>query len=182
MNCRICKKEISDGTLCNHCLITLNDELLTIDERKQRNEMVNHNTAVLKTAGGLMLGAGILSEIMGFLFSPLFAIGIFLIIGGVCSKLIGVFKSFSFCPACQRKKCLEDISRDLIGERQTTVREKRTITQTRKGGKYASYDRYPETYEMDVDVPAVERHYRVTYKCNKCGYVGAREESETVKI
>lgn len=182
MNCRICKKEISDGTLCNHCLKTLNDELLTIDERKQRNEMIENATCGLRAIGGLMFSIGIIVCIMGFLFSPLFAIGIFLIIGGVCSKLIGVFKSFSFCPACQRKKCLEDISRDLIGERQTTVREKRKVTRTRKGGSRIEIEVYPETYEMDVDVPAVERHYRVTYKCNKCGYIGAREESETVKI
>ncbi|MBE5040137.1 hypothetical protein [Ructibacterium gallinarum] len=181
MNCRICKKEIKDGTLCNKCLKSLDDELMTIEERSQRNEMVKSEHDRHLAIGSLMVIIGIIGLFVGIIISPLFVVAICLIVFGAIYFLIGFFKNTSFCPACQRKKCLEDISRDLIGEFQTTIRERRKIERTRhEGGRVVGG--YPETYEMEVDAPAVERHYRITYKCNKCGYIGTREESETVKI
>lgn len=56
--CRICNAEISTGTLCSECLKTANEELLTVAERKQRNEKIDSERC-------LFVCFGIVSVIMG---------------------------------------------------------------------------------------------------------------------
>lgn len=177
MNCRICKSEITNGTLCNRCLKTANEELLTVEERRQRNDNINLKSTIFFILGYLL---GIPGFFLLFFVMPL---GVLMLILGVVFYISAfVVTKDSVCPACQRRGSLEDMEKELTGKSRTTVKERQKIVRTQKGGGYLAHERQPETYEMEVNVPAEERYYKITYKCNKCGYVGSREETETVKL
>lgn len=186
MNCRICKKEIKEGTLCKKCLFTLSDEILTLEERQQRNS-IKTCSIYFKIGGVVMLIIGIFIFLLGALSDEgdlILTGSVMAVIGAVATYIVSKFgykEITSFCPACQRKDCLEFVKKDLIGEQRTTITETREIKQTYKNGS-TSRQYLPETYEMQVDVPAMRRTYRITYKCNKCGYVGTKTETQTDKI
>lgn len=184
MNCRICKKEIKEGTLCRKCLFSLSDEVLTLEERKQRNNTKGGSDAQ-KARAIIILFVGIFMLFLGISIDSgvVDIIGLVVLILGIVDVLsaYGIGKSISFCPACQRKDCLEVIKKDLIGEQRTTITETRKIEKKYNEGS-TNREILPETYEMQVDVPAMRRTYRITYKCNKCGYVGTETQTSTDKI
>lgn len=75
MNCRICKSEITNGALCNRCLKTANEELLTVEERRQRNDNINLKSTIFFILGYLL---GIPGFFLLFFVTPLGVLMLFL--------------------------------------------------------------------------------------------------------
>lgn len=176
-HCRICNAEIVNGTLCHKCLNTTNQELLTVDERKQKNDNIEKIGCAFACLGiAIFIAAIILSlfEVINFAHC-LIGVGI-----GFLFFLPLLITSGKSCSSCQRRNTLQKIDTELVGTRNTYIKETRKIEHTRKNGKnYYSSEADYDTYE--VDVPATEYHYDVTYKCNKCGNIEVRRKTKIRK-
>ena len=174
-HCRNCNKEIRKGTLCNKCLRKLNQEQLTKAERKQKNDKID-------SMGLLFACFGICPIIVGviFMFSIDFKFGLIIAGVGVLFFLPWLLTRGSVCPACQRRKTMQRVHSELVGTRDTYVKETRKIYHTRKNGK-TYINATPDYDEYEVDVPATEYFYDVTYKCSKCGHTEIQRESRTQK-
>lgn len=177
LHCRICNAEIITGTLCRKCLNTTNQELLTVDERKQKNDNIEKNGCAFACLGIVIFIAAIilsLSGVINFVLC-LICIGISILLA-----LPLLITSGQSCPSCQRRNTMQKINTELVGTRDTYVKETRKIEHIRKNGKYysglgADYDTY------EVDVPATEYQYDVTYKCSKCGNIEVRRKTRIRK-
>ena len=174
-HCRNCNKEIRKGTLCNKCLRKLNQEQLTKAERKQKSDKID-------SMGLLFACFGICPIIVGviFMFSIDFKFGLIIAGVGVLFFLPWLLTRGSVCPACQRRKTMQRVHSELVGTRDTYVKETRKIYHTRKNGK-TYINATPDYDEYEVDVPATEYFYDVTYKCSKCGHTEIQRESRTQK-
>ncbi len=174
MNCRICNKEIGEGTVCAECLKNTDQELLTIEERRKKNEIIDNKETKTGCISLIIVAAiGVIFFSMGMVL-----VGIFIILVGVCAVLSR--GSAPACPACQRRGTIQDISKQLVSTRETTKKVKKTVERVRKDGSYNA-GTIPERYEIEDYIPAIEKTYQITYKCNKCGYLGHRTEQETVE-
>lgn len=174
-HCRNCNKEIREGTLCKRCLRKLNQEQLTKAERKLRNDNRDRIGCLCACFG---LGPIIIGII--FMFSIDFIVGLVVAGIGVLLFLPWLLTRGSVCPACQRRKTMQRVHSELVGTRNTYVKETRKIYHTRKNGK-TYINATPDYDEYEVDVPATEYFYDVTYKCSKCGHTEIQRESRTQK-
>ena len=174
-HCRNCNKEIHEGTLCKKCLRKLNQEQLTRDERKLRNDNRDKIGCLCACFGLAPIVVGII-----FMFSIGFKIGLIIAGVGVLLFLPWLLTKGSVCPACQRRKTMQRVCSELVGTRDTYVKETRKIYHTRKNGK-TYINATPDYDEYEVDVPATEYFYDVTYKCSKCGHTEIQRESRTQK-
>ena len=69
---------------------------------------------------------------------------------------------------------------ELVGTRDTYVKETRKVYQRRKNGQY-KFGTDADYMEYEVDVPATEYFYDVTYQCSKCGHKEIQRESKVQK-
>lgn len=173
--CRICNAEISSGTLCKRCSKSTNEESLTIEERKKRNESIS-------TRNTLLLILGLLLIFIGFILFVMFCTWheVIMMLLGILLVLFSALTSSSVCSACQRRNTMQKINTELVGTRNTYIKETRKVYHTRKNGK-TYINELPDYDEYEVDVPATEYHYDVTYKCNKCGHTEVQRETEIQK-
>ena len=72
------------------------------------------------------------------------------------------------CPTCGKLFALQEQGRTLLGSRATTVTEQREV-KNEQGEVVGT---------VDVDVPAVARDYKVSYKCKYCGNVQNKAKTE----
>ena len=153
----------------------MNQEQLTKAERKQKNDKID-------SMGLLFACFGICPIIVGviFMFSIDFKFGLIIAGVGVLFFLPWLLTRGSVCPACQRRKTMQRVHSELVGTRDTYVKETRKIYHTRKNGK-TYINATPDYDEYEVDVPATEYFYDVTYKCSKCGHTEIQRESRTQK-
>ena len=174
-HCRNCNKEIHEGTLCKKCLRKLNQEQLTKAERKQKNDKMD-------SMGCLFACFGIVPIIVGviLMFTTDFLVGLIIAGIGVLLFLPWLLTRGSVCPACQRRKTMQRVHAELVGTRNTYVKETRKIYHIRKNGK-TYVNATPDYDEYEVDVPATEYFYDVTYKCSKCGHTEIQRESKVQK-
>lgn len=175
--CRNCKVEITKGTLCHKCLNSMDQDLLTVAERKQKNDSIENIGCTLAFFGVII----IVTDIILFFSSVINLLPCFVMVGIGLLFFIPLFVTAGkACPACQRRNTMQKTNTELVGTRNTYVKEKRKIVHTRKNGK-TYINETPDYDEYEVDVPATEYHYDVTYKCNKCGHVVVQREVETQK-
>lgn len=173
--CRICNTEISSGTLCKKCSKSTNEELLTIEERKKRNESIS-------TRNALLFILGLLLTFIGFILFVMFCTWheVIMMLMGILLIVFSALTSSSVCSACQRRNTMQKINTELVGTRNTYIKETRKVYHTRKNGK-TYINETPDYDEYEVDVPATEYLYDVTYKCNKCGHIEVQRETKIQK-
>jgi DNA-directed RNA polymerase subunit RPC12/RpoP len=80
--------------------------------------------------------------------------------------IVGIGAS-SKCAACGKWFALQEQGRTLTGTRATTRTESREI-RNQEGEVVGT---------TDVDVPAVEREFRVSYRCKNCGHTQAKTKT-----
>lgn len=173
--CRNCNKEIHEGTLCKKCLRKLNQEQLTKDERKQKNDKMDNIGCLLACFGIVPVITGVI-----LMFISDFVVGLIITGIGVLLFLPWLFTKGSICSACQRRNTMQKVDSELVGTRNTYIKETRRIYHKRKNGK-TYINETPDYDEYEVDVPATEYFYDVTYKCSKCGHTEIQRESRTQK-
>lgn len=144
-------------------------------ERKQKNDKVD-------SMGCLFACFGICPIIVGviFMFSINFKIGLVIAGIGVLLFLPWLLTRGSVCPACQRRKTMQRVHAELVGTRDTYVKETRKVYQRRKNGQY-KFGTDADYMEYEIDVPATEYFYDVTYQCSKCGHKEIQRESKVQK-
>ena len=174
-HCRNCNKEIREGTLCKKCLIKLNQEALTKTERKQKNDKIDSISSLFASLGTFFIIIGVI-----LMSTDNFSVGMIVVVIGLLLFLSYFFTKGSVCSACQRRNTMQKIDSELVGTRNTYVKEKRRIYHTRKNGK-TYINETPDYDEYEVDVPATEYFYNVTYKCIECGHTEVQRESRTQK-
>lgn len=174
-HCRNCNKEIREGTLCKKCLRKLNQEQLTRDERKLRNDNRDKIGCLCACFGLAPIVVGII-----IMFSISFIVGLIIAGIGVLLFLPWLLTRGSVCPACQRRKTMQRVHSELVGTRDTYVKETRKVYQRRKNGQY-KFGTDADYMEYEVDVPATEYFYDVTYQCSKCGHKEIQRESKVQK-
>lgn len=170
LHCRICDAVIKQGTLCPKCLRSANQNLLTVSERKQRNENSDNKKSAIGCFGIILFIIGIV-----FLFFSKFMWCLSTITIGGILFFYGFIKKSNVCSACQRKGTMRKVNSKLVGTRDTTVKETRKIKHTKSGYSINSVN--PDYYEYEVDVPATEYYYDVTYKCSVCKHAEIMRES-----
>lgn len=75
---------------------------------------------------------------------------------------------------------MQRVHSELVGTRNTFIKETRKIYHTRKNGK-TYINATPDYDEYEVDVPATEYFYDVTYQCSKCGHKEIQRENKVQK-
>ena len=103
-HCRNCNKEIREGTLCKKCLRKLNQEQLTKDERKLRNDNRDKIGCLCACFGLAPIVVGVI-----LMFSISFLVGLIIAGIGVLLFLPWLLTRGSVCPACQRRKTMQRV-------------------------------------------------------------------------
>lgn len=173
--CRNCGADISEGTLCDKCLKSLDQEMLTVEERKKKNSMQDTWGCIFGIIGTIAIIYGII-----WVFAEFWKAFPWLVIGIVC--LVLCFKNQgSVCEECQRRGTLEQINETLVNTKDTYVKEKQKFTQTRKDGSIVVTPSRENVWETEVNVPATQYTYEITYKCRKCGNIQFDHKTRTEK-
>ena len=171
MNCRNCKNTaLPNQTLCLNCLKKMDQELMTIEERKARNALLKKEEKRLKVFGAISIVLCLIALVT--LHLVLFFI---LIVASFVFFCMTYKYDVIICPECQRIGTIHEINRELIDQYITTVEKTTKVKREYKSG-------HTEEYDETREVPAIKKIYDVTYQCEKCGYSKMSQSTRTSEI
>lgn len=138
--CRHCQTPLGQGTLCNKCLKTLNDNELTIQERKKRNSNEKINSFIL-------LGMSIVFAVIGCIrFASGDSSFLLFVIAVASFYFFYKIRRKNLCEQCGSVNSMVNVSFDLVGLEK------------------------PNELDCSENVSQNQCRYKHTYQCKECGH------------